>query len=489
MRKFTTQRLLAFGMLAAIAALAACGGGGGTSSTPGVHTTSAPAAPGPGLAPASFSIKIPGSGSSSVSRRTQAVNAATSSISFTLISTDAAGVTVPQTSASFNVGAGSSLCTNGAAGARSCTVGMNAPLGNDIYTAQTFDANGNKLGSSAVSLKVLQNVTNAASISLGGTVTGVLITATSQIEAGSPFSGLDATNGPKSMRVIIIGFDSLGNVILTPDTFSTPISFVFDLLPVDNNSSTKRRTKTAATPIVQATVTYANPNGGPATATTTDLGAPIIITSPNDVVTVTALSPPPQVDTAFIMVASVGAPPAVLPASAPTPAPGGIAPPLSGLGLIIAGTPSTPPPLPQVASMTWKADQPGMSFVPPQVFQFVNAQAPGANITLHDFTATGGPATGSITIDSPSWNTFCTPEFASPGALPISGTLAPDGTFTILVKTLASGGATPPSPLPSAPIPTPFPTGGQTCELIATDGVGTTSTLTINVNNPTGTIQ
>src|SRR5471032_1775908 len=100
MRKSTTQQLLAFGTIAAIAALAACGGGGGSSGTPAVHTTAAPIVTAPpagsGLAPASFAVKIPGAGGSSVSRRTQAVNAATTSMSFSLIKTDAAGVTVPQ---------------------------------------------------------------------------------------------------------------------------------------------------------------------------------------------------------------------------------------------------------------------------------------------------------------------------------------------------------------------------------------------------------
>jgi hypothetical protein len=499
MHKSKTQQLLAFGTIAAIAALAACSGGGG-SGTPAVHTTAAPIVTAPpagsGLAPASFAVKIPGPGSSSISRRTQAVNATTTSMSFSLIKTDAAGTTVPQAAVTFDVSAGSALCTAGSAGARSCNLALNAPLGNDVYSVHTLDVHGNTIGSSAVTIHVQSNVANSASISLGGTVAGVLITPIAQ--AGDIFEGLvldsAALLGPTSMRVLIIGFDGQGNVILTPDTFSTPINLVFlnegPIILNSNATGHSRRTRAVGTDSVQASVVYANPNGGSPSQSTTDSGAPLIITSPNDVVTLTALSPP--VSSAFVAIASVGPPPSPLPVEAPSPAPNGAANSLSGFVFAVAAVaPGSPAPLPVVASITWAADQPGMSAGPNQVFQFANAQAPGANITLTDVIAGGNPAAGTITISSPSWNTpgGCASEFASPTTFPITGTLDAKGTFTFLAQTLASGGATPPAPAPSAPIPTPFPTGGLTCQLIATDGNGITSTLTIDVNNPTGTIQ
>src|SRR6185312_12446834 len=164
MGNLTAQRLFAFGALAAGAALAACGGGGASSGTPAARITSAPVTTAPpagsGLAPASFAIKIPGPGNSSISRRVKTVNAATTTVSFTLLKTDSVLPTPPPNS--FDVSSTSTLCTTAADGSRSCTLGVSAPVGNDIYSVQTFDIHGNKLGSAAVSIKVLQNVANTA---------------------------------------------------------------------------------------------------------------------------------------------------------------------------------------------------------------------------------------------------------------------------------------------------------------------------------------
>src|SRR5476649_828443 len=93
MGQFRARRLFAFATIAAISALTACGGGGGSSTAPAAHSTPAPLTTTPAtssgsLAPASFAIKIPGTGTSGVSRRVLAVSAQTQSAVFTLLKTD-----------------------------------------------------------------------------------------------------------------------------------------------------------------------------------------------------------------------------------------------------------------------------------------------------------------------------------------------------------------------------------------------------------------
>jgi len=498
MGKFTAQRFSAFGTLAAVAALAACGGGGGSSGAPGVHTTTpapittAPPA-GSGLAPASFSILIPGSGSSSTSRRTQTVNAATTTISFVLLKTNAAGVTLPQTPVSFNVAVGSPLCITAAGGARSCTIGINAPIGSDIYSVQTFDVNGNKLGSSAVNLSVLQNVANTATITLGGTLAGVLISAITQNAISGSAQVLDVTSGPTSMRVVVIGFDSQGNVILTPDTFSTPITLeLFNLGTIDDeqqdfDNSTKRSTKNI-TPVLQVTVAYANPNGGPATATTTDIGAPITVTSPNDVVTLTALSPAPQFDTGFAFLAAVGTPPAVLPTAPPTAAPG-LAPALSALLLEIMAAPTvatspptstptsppTPTPTPTPPTITWSSQSGSSLFTAanggiPASYQFLS---PTDNPAILGITDTAGPTTITFSIAPPS----CTALFSMPASFPTSSPATGNPSTATLTLAPSGAGST--------------ASAGGSCTVTATDSTTNhiSAPITIFINNVSGTIQ
>src|SRR5471030_1386336 len=217
-RTFRTRRLLAFATLSAIATLAACGGGGGSSGTPPTRASSAPIATAPpagsGLAPASFSIKIPATTGSSASRQTQTIDPTTTSISFSLLKTTAVGVTTPGAAVSFDVSATSPLCTT-VSGGRTCTIGINAPLGDDIYSVQTFNAAGAVLGGSAVNLTVLQNVANTATIVIGGALAGVLMSTVTGA-TGDAGIGLDwlGVTAPASVHLVLIGVDAQGNAIL-----------------------------------------------------------------------------------------------------------------------------------------------------------------------------------------------------------------------------------------------------------------------------------
>jgi len=492
-RTFRTRQLLAFATLTAIAALAACGGGGGSSGAPVARTTSTPITTAPpsgsGLAPASFAIKIPGSGGSSVSRRTQAVNAATTTVSFTLLKTNAAGVTLSGTPSSFDVSASSPLCTAVTGGGRACTIGINAPIGDDIYSVQTFDVNGNKLGSSAVNLSVLQNVANTASITLGGTIAGVVVT-TVAASNGDNRVVLDASGqfGPASVRVVVIGFDNLGNVILTPDTFSSPITIAFDSRLFQEESTLRRPQQVSPAPTLQVSVTYANPNGGPASATTTDVGAPITVTSPNDVVTLTVVAPGPAAIKDMGLIGVVGSVPATLPDFIATPAPG-LAGPISGVAFLVEAAVANPTPVPTPTPaptpvISFSANNGISGFTPSQNFQFPSATSPGTIITITDTTGEL-PTVGTVTVTA---SAACAGEFDSP-AFPITSAPLSTGQTTFFLETYAHGGGTP-APVPSGPQPTPFPTGGVTCLLTATDNHGASAQLNVFVNNATGlTVQ
>jgi hypothetical protein len=459
MRKsFTTSKFLAFAALAAIAGLAACGGGGGSASAPVARASPAPiTTAGSGLAKASFSIKIPSATAASASRQTRTIDPATSSISFTLLKTTAAGVPTPGTAVTSDVSAASPLCT-AVTGGRTCTVALIAPIGDDIYSVQTFSATGVQIGSSAVNLTVLENVANTATIVIGGALAGVVMSTISG-QSGDAETPLDwlGVNFPSSVRLVLIGVDAQGNAILNPGTFSTPITLGFQSFLFEDSHA--RRTKgaiTAQPAMLQLTVAYANPNGGPATATTTDVGPPITVTSPNDVVTVTALSPGP---TTLIrntgVVAVVGA--ATTIPSSPFPA----------SGLTFSVFPSGP--------FTFNVTDGQIGLTGPQdfqSFQFPTASAALVNFSVSESVA-GVMQTGPITLALQETSAPCVGYFDLP-KLPT--TLNTANAFSFQLETAAHGTGD-------------GPTQGVTCHLQVTDAAGLFGTLTVNVNNPELSVQ
>jgi hypothetical protein len=472
-RPLKASRFLAFAALTATAALAACGGGGsnGTpvSKAPVSSVTTPPATAGAGLAPATFTIKIPSANSSSTSRRTKTVNALTTSISFTLIKT-AAGSVANATPVSFDLSSASTLCTPATGSGRTCSIGISAPLGDDIYSIQTFDVGGHKLGSSAVNITVLQNVANSAAISLGGTIAGIMMTALSVSADGDIMLAASGNPSvPSTARVLVIGVDNLQNVILTPDTFSSPILLAFRtvLQPLSN----ARRTRLLINPYVQATVTYANPIGGVTTSGANDQTGNVLVNSPGDIITLTALGPGPTANQSNELLGFVGSIPATLPQIPPTA--GSVASSFSGVPLQVLAVPAPPP------ALTWQASQPGLTggTTTTPAYTFASVTSPAVNLSLFD------SAGGSVTLTST--DCLLSGQFDQPASFPIN--MALNGpTFTL--ETLAHSGATPtPNPNPSI-VPTPFPLTAVTCHITATTP-GSTSQLTVFINNVTGQVQ
>jgi hypothetical protein len=243
------QSILALAVVALAAA--ACGGGGG-GSTPSSSTlpggiTATPAPVGNATTPASngsgpaatFKIVIPATGTSSASRRAQ--NIATGSQSITIQLIDAGGVPVTGTPQTFALTSTSPGCAS-ANGSLTCTLSVSAPLGDDVFLAQTYastDGTGALLSSGAVRVTIAANATNAATLSLDGSVASVfLASANGYLGASVPSSNSranpqSATRQPAttgtgayvaSTRIFVIALDNENNAILNPTTYSTPIS-------------------------------------------------------------------------------------------------------------------------------------------------------------------------------------------------------------------------------------------------------------------------
>lgn len=248
------RNLIGLGAAFAIAVLAACGGGGGGSlTTPSTgQSQSVPA----GYARAQFSISVPsGSGSSSIARRSpKYVAPGTQSITLTLLQTN--GTPVNSTPLGpFNLVAGSTGCSAVNVTPLTCTFSINAPIGTDVYIANTFSSpNGvGPLGSGAVALSVVQNATNTASLVLSGPISTVLAFTNNSYNNDTLWNGVGefdpyayyyssdsaarrpAINQPSaspstgptaipSERLYFVASDNAGNIILNPTTYDQPIT-------------------------------------------------------------------------------------------------------------------------------------------------------------------------------------------------------------------------------------------------------------------------
>ncbi len=304
----TTER--SFIALLIGAALAACGGGGsgssgssivptGTGTTPPTSApvgtgTSAPSSAPAGYARASFSITIPKSTGPS-SRARQTVGSGTQSITFTLLQTAAGSTTgTPQT---FPLTSTSPGCSSGPNGV-TCTLSLNAPLGLDVFLAQTYTSttgSGTLTGSGAVQLNVSLNSTNTASLSLTSQAASVYLTSSSTF-LGAPFNQQQgavrrepaavrktATAGAiNSMRVFVIALDSAGNTILNPSIYDQPISL--QLFYTDGYNTP------LVNPVADVTLSVAysasvDPGGCGYNATTSAQYGAVQVCSPADVIT------------------------------------------------------------------------------------------------------------------------------------------------------------------------------------------------------------
>ncbi len=299
-----------------------------------------------GTLPASFALKIPGgSAAAALGRKVQTVSVNTASVVVTLIKSSNTAYALPLTG-TFNVTPSSTICTSDPGGtSRTCTLQLAAPVGTDIFTVDTYDASGNKLGSGAVSMTVAANQANNATVSLGGTIAAVELFSASlnyfEIAlgvAGNP-DGL-----PTSTRIYALGFDSSGNPIVVPDTYSTAITLTLSntspLSPPGITAATRRTLGAEPTldQISTISVTYAFPQNGVTSATTSAGNLSVPVYSPEDVITVTVN--PSLVGTyGSYLYGSIGALP-LTPTSTATLGP------LADLYLYAQGAPATASPSP-----------------------------------------------------------------------------------------------------------------------------------------------
>jgi hypothetical protein len=299
--------------LAIIAVLAACGGGGGGGSsvpsstlpggggsvaatpTPGVAVS--PSSVPAGDAVASVSITMAKGTYAASSRRTQAIGTGTQSIVFTLLQQN--GTTITGTPQVFGLTMSSTYCTVNATTLNlSCVLPVDAPIGQDVFLAQTYDAangTGNLTGSGAVALSVGQNTSNTASIVLNAQVAAVYVYAGITYLGGIPeaiarHAGTEASRrplvlpstAPTSTPIFIVAVDSSGNTILNPSVYNAPIYLQLAFSPYGSYTAD-----------VTLTATYASGDQSPCTggtATVSSWYASLPICSPSDTVTA-SLSP------------------------------------------------------------------------------------------------------------------------------------------------------------------------------------------------------
>lgn len=303
--------------LVIVAVLAACGGGGGsspsaitpqsgaTSASTGTGTTgtatAAPSSVPDGYAKAQFTITVPRSSSGSASRARQSIGAGTNSIVFTLLESGGTPVSggTPQV---FSLTATSPGCSSGSSGI-TCTLSVAAPLGLDVYLAQTYtgtNGTGTLTGSGAVQLDVAQNASNSASLSLTSQAASVYL-ASSASYLGAPYNDYgdgdasnhrgtaasrrpaDVDNGDiTSLRIFVIALDASGNTILNPSIYDTPISLQLVFLDEYQDPLFP------GVPDVTLSVAYSSavdPGGCSGNATTSTSYGSIQVCSPADVVT------------------------------------------------------------------------------------------------------------------------------------------------------------------------------------------------------------
>jgi hypothetical protein len=309
-------------LLSAAALAASCGGGGGGSApaapigNAGTPTPAASSVP-QGTARASFTITVPNASTSSKKRGTKAVPANAAFIQFTLLKTTGTGGSVGTPGPLNPLTAGSPGCT-AVSGGEQCIIALAAPVGSDIYTATIYAADGTtNLGSGAVNIAVAANTANASTLTLGGTLSYVLletdnvvgqqlffqingneeITTTALQPLVSPLANIAYPYSnlpgdiPTSSRIFVIGIDQYGNQIIAPDQFSTPVTLsVSASSPVEIDAKKRKpRDEDPAQIAGYLTVTYAYPVGA-GSASTSASYTTVQVLSPADKIVFTPYS-------------------------------------------------------------------------------------------------------------------------------------------------------------------------------------------------------
>lgn len=451
--------------IALLAVLAACGGGGGGTSAPVVpqNAATSPAANATagaaGTLKATLSLTVPNAVTGQGVRRAQTVASGTQSITLTLLQTN--GVATSGTvQGPFALTASSPGCATGANGV-TCTFQIDAPIGDDIFVAQTYStttaAANTKLGSGAVAMTIKQNAQNTSTLTLNGPVASVVLTSAGSIILGNlPY--------PSSQRVFTVALDSSNNVIVNPSTFDQPVHL--------------RLNYTGGTSLIALTVAYAYPNGGAASATTSASGGVVDTTSPSDTITVSVIAGQSGSQSATVT--------ALVGTTAQTPA--------LSVSAFVNGPSPTPSP-PGTPCPAYDGGSPPLCSAPALT---LGPQGTDGRISPRDSLAQ------FLTLTDPQLLMQVTPSSGTP---PYSGTVtfSDGGTCAALGLTVTSSGSpyafnTPVSAtggnykleasLPTGSSPPPLSSGAK-CTVTATeDGVPNASTtFSISANHITGTIQ
>jgi hypothetical protein len=328
--------LLGVGFASGVAACGGGGGGGGTTSTPvtpsvpaNVATANPTSSAIPvGEARATFSITIPASTGSASVKRAQAVGAGTQSITFTLL--EAAGSTaVSATPQTFTLTSANPNCTTSpTTGSLTCTLGLDAPIGLDVFLAQTYagtTGTGTLTGSGAVQLDVAANSSNTATLSLTSQAASVFLTSSASYLGYNPDPYAPAGTPIASMRLFVIALDSSGNTILNPSIYNQPISLQLFYEGLNSGGQFLPLASTAS-PDVLLQVAYSasvDPGGCGYTASTSAAYGSVQVCSPADTVTATIqnVTGGPQLAAILGSVGPAGYFPSPAPGVTPTPLP------------------------------------------------------------------------------------------------------------------------------------------------------------------------
>lgn len=202
--------------IGAVAAIALCGcGGGGTSVRP---------APLPGAGASGivrFTLSMPSANVTAHGyRRPRDVSPATASISIVLASTNGAPPAGTQTPTIIDILPTSPQCTVNGGGSAFivCTVSVQAPAGNDVFTAAAFsgaDGSGAQLSSGAVSATVITGATTTAPLVLDGIPAGI------QLGAASTILPVGAKHG---FNLFVVATDAAGEAIVGSDPYASPLT-------------------------------------------------------------------------------------------------------------------------------------------------------------------------------------------------------------------------------------------------------------------------
>jgi hypothetical protein len=210
--------------VAVVCALTACGGGGG-GTTPSISGGSGSGGSGTGgsgsgttstgTATATFAVALQQYApvqTTAVKRRVAFLSPATAQIAFTLVSVN--GVAQTGATQTFAVGPTAPNCGS-TSGIVNCTLSAALPIGSDVISASTLDANGHSLGTSQIQATVAQNTTNRIALAVGGTIASLQVyLSKTQFTPGTAGTA----------NVIVVPLDSSGAAIVNPGNYNPPIT-------------------------------------------------------------------------------------------------------------------------------------------------------------------------------------------------------------------------------------------------------------------------